>query len=199
MPIFTLPNLPASIVANATINGNSTESQPVALPSKSIAMRFEGEGTSNGSAHRRAPELTFIKSLKDVQLSLKPKYNMVCAWDQEFGIQATMLRYGSFCEATNFCYDPTYPIDLDKKPRFSVGFQVVYTFTTLPSKLGIYTKSKNNLVGLWKQETGLTGRLYSSRSFIVSANVACVFNYPESSHQKPQWLGLVNFQFPLGH
>ena len=147
---------------------------------------------------RKAPKLTFIDNARDVQLYLKPKYNLVRTWDQEFGIQATLARYGNLSEVTNFCYDPLYPINLDKKPRFSVGFQIAYTFTGLPSKISVYTKTKELMTGPWKQESGFSMRLYTSKSLIVSTSLAYVYNYPYRSHQKPQYLSLVNLQFPLG-
>jgi hypothetical protein len=141
----------------------------------------------------------WINSLKDVQLYLKPKYNLIRTWDQEFGVQASVFKEGNFLLQSNLCYDPNYPIDFHSKPHYSLGFAFVYYFAPLPFKPGIYTKPKYNLVNLWKQETGLTLRLFTSRSFVVSANAAYVYNYPYIAGQKPNWLGLVNFQFPLGH
>jgi hypothetical protein len=154
--------------------------------------------TSTKKPESKAPKLTFINSAKDVQLYLKPKYNLVRTWDQEFGIQAVLARYGNLSQTTNFADDPLYPINFNKKPRFTVGFQVTYSFTSLPTKLGVYTKTKELLIGPWKQESGITGRLFTAKSFYVTANLAYVYNYPYKSGQKPQWLSLINIQVPLG-
>jgi hypothetical protein len=144
------------------------------------------------------PHLKWINDWKDVQLYLKPKFNGIRSWDQEFGIQATIAKYGNWTESLNFSYDPSYPIRLDQKPRLSLGEQTTYFFTKLPSKLGVYTKFKPSpFPYTWKQESGFTGRLYTSRSLIVSANAAYMFTYPFRSSAKPQFLFLVNFQFPL--
>src|SRR5579872_22406 len=109
----------------------------------------------------QADGLQLIHKWSDVQLYLKPKFNGISSWDQEFGIQATVLKKGNFAEQINFTYDPTYPVRWDKKPRFSLGFQSTYFFTKLPWKFGIYTKPKASpLPYTWKEETGLTWRLY---------------------------------------
>jgi len=142
---------------------------------------------------------SFIHKWSDVQFYLKPKYNGVRSWDQEFGFQATMYKHGNVAEVTNFCYDPTYPLRIDQKPRWSLGFQVNYYLTQLPWKVAIYTKPKASpLPYVWKDESGFTWRFYTSRSLIVSSNLAYVFNIPYHHGQLPQWLALVNIQFPLG-
>ncbi len=172
MPILTIPNFPSLPITSF----------------KSPALSQSGN----------RPRLTWIKYGRDVQLYLKPKYDLFHKWDQEAGIQATLARYGNFSEATNFCYDPTYPIRFDQKPRWGLGFQFNYYFTTLPTKLAFYTKPKTTIGGVWKEESGITGRLYTSPDLIVTANLAYVLNWHYSLGQKPQWLALVNFQVPLG-
>lgn len=141
----------------------------------------------------------FLHKWSDVQLYLKPKYNGVRSWDQEFGVQATMVKYGNFAEVTNFAYDPTYMIRFDQKPRFTVGLQFNYFLTPLPWKLAIYTKPKAApFPYTYKEESGFTWRFYTSKNLIVSSNLAYVNNLPFHQHDKPQWLALVNIQFPLG-
>ncbi len=164
-----------------------------------IAASFERTASAIiATQEHKKPRLTFLKYGRDVQLYLKPKFDLFRKWDQEAGIQATFARFGNWSEVTNLCYDPTYPIRFDQKPRFSVGFQFNYFFTTLPTKLALYTKPKTVIGTLWKEETGITGRLYSSPDLIVSANLAYVYNWHYSTRQKPQYLALVNFQVPLG-
>lgn len=148
-------------------------------------------------AYSDEPKLKWIDGLKDVSLYLKPKYDLVRTWDQEFGVVSTLARYGNLSEVTNFCYDPTYPIDFHSRPKYSLGFQFVYSFIPGPTRIGVYTKPKYNLVNLWKEESGVTARLYNSKSLVVSTNLAYVFNYPYISHKKPNWLALVSFAFPL--
>lgn len=145
------------------------------------------------------PQLQWLDGLKDVQLYLKPKFDLVRTFDQEFGVQATVVRDGNLALQTNFCYDPTYPIEFNKNPRYSLGFAFIYYLEPLPLNLGIYTKPKYNMVNVWKEETGLTTRLFTSRSLVISANAAYVYNYPCIANRKPNWLALINFQFPLSH
>jgi len=141
----------------------------------------------------------FIHKWSDVCLYLKPKYNLVSSFDQEFGIQATLFRHGNFAEITNFAYDPTYMIRLDQKPRFTMGAQFTYYMTPLPWKIGIYTKPKSSpFPYTYKDESGFTWRFYTSKNLIVTSNLAYVFTFPFQSSAKPQWLALVNIQFPLG-
>ncbi|MHB8637908.1 MAG: hypothetical protein ACYC96_15710 [Fimbriimonadaceae bacterium] len=145
-----------------------------------------------------ADGLKFIHNWRDVQLYLKPKYDLVRTFDQEFGIVATVAQDGNFREAVNFCYDPTYPIRLNQKPHYAIGAQTTYIFMHSKQLPGIYTKIKSNFVGVWKEESGFTARVFTSPRVIVSANLAWLFTYPYKSSAKPQWLALVNFQFPLG-
>jgi len=147
---------------------------------------------------RTQATLTLISKGSDVQLYLKTKYNFVRTWDQEFGVAASLVRYGNGSLIGALSYDPTYPISFHKKPRICAGFQFTYTFTSGPEKLGVYTKPKTTFLGLWKEETGLTGRLYASKSLIVSANLATIFDYPYKSNAKPQFVGGICFGFPLG-
>lgn len=141
----------------------------------------------------------WLHKWSDVQLYLKPKYNGIRTWDQEFGIQATTYKSGNFSQVTNFAYDPTYPIRLNQKPRFSVGMQFNYYLTKLPWRVAVYTKPKASpFPYTYKDESGFTWRFYTSKNFIVSSNLAYVFNIPFHQKDKPQWLALVNFQFPLG-
>ena len=141
----------------------------------------------------------FIHKWSDVQLYLKPKYNLVRSWDQELGIQATLFHYGNFAEVTNFAYDPTYMIRFDQKPHFTMGAQFTYYLMPLPWKIGIYTKPKASpFPYTYKDESGVTWRFYTSKRLIVTSNLAYVFTFPFHTSAKPQWLALVNFQFPLG-
>lgn len=145
-----------------------------------------------------SPHLTFINSGKDVQLYVKTKYDLFHTWDQEFGIQATLFRYGNLAEGTNLCFDPKYPIRLDQKPRFSIGFQLSYLLVPSALKLAVYTKIKTIFGSVWKEESGVTFRLYTSPDLIISSNLAYIYNWGYSPRQKPQYVALVNFQFPLG-
>jgi hypothetical protein len=147
----------------------------------------------------RADDLHVIKKWKDVQLYVKPKFNGISQWDQEVGVQAKLLCYGRFSEVTNAAIDPTYPIRFDSKPRFTVGLAFGYQLLNDASKLTVYTKPKASpLPYTWKEESGFSVRLYTSRFLNINTNAAYVFNLPFHQNAKPQWLGLVNFQFPLG-
>ena len=149
-------------------------------------------------AGAHADDIKLIKSWHDVQLYLKPKYDAVRTFDQEFGIQATLAKYGNLTEQVNACYDPTYPVRFGSKPRFSIGEQTNYIFLPNKYKPAFYTKFKNNLIGTWKEETGITGKLLTSQRVCVSANFAWLYTLPFKSTAKPQWLALVNINFPLG-
>ena len=141
----------------------------------------------------------FLHKWSDVQVYLKPKYNFVRSWDQEIGIQATMFRYGNFAETTNFAYDPTYMIRSDQKPRFTLGAQFNYFVTNLPWKVAVYTKPKASpFPYTYRDESGVTWRFYTSKNLIVTSNLAYVFTFPLQRSAKPQWLALLNIQFPLG-
>ena len=146
-----------------------------------------------------ADQIQWINSWRDVQGYLKPKYDMVRTFDQEFGVQATVAKYGRFREQLNFTWDPTYPIRLGgSKPRWSFGEQTTYLLNTGRYQPGIYTKFKNNLIGTWKDESGVTAHIFSYKRNYMSANFAYIYNLPFSHTAKPQWLALVNFVFPLG-
>ena len=145
----------------------------------------------------QTPGVKWFDGLGDVSLYLKPKYNLVNQWDQEFGILAVVARYGNWSAVTNFAYDPYYPIRFDQEPRFTAGMQFTYTFLHQPIGLGAYTKPKYNFENTWKEESGITSTFFRSRRLVISSNVAYVWNYPYVTGQKPSWLALVNFQFPL--
>lgn len=145
-----------------------------------------------------APKLQLIHSWKDVQLYTKTKYDLVRNWDQEIGFQSTVAKFGNLRESLNICYDPVYPIKFNTIPRFAIGAQTTYVFAPGPLQPGIYTKTKSNFLGQWKQETGFTFRLYTSRSFFITSNVAWLFTYPFNSSAKPQWLWLATLAIPLG-
>ncbi|HLK14878.1 MAG TPA: hypothetical protein VKT78_08740 [Fimbriimonadaceae bacterium] len=152
-------------------------------------------GVASLAAH--ADGVKFIKDWSDVQLYLKPKNNLVRTWDQEFGIQACVAKYGNLREQLNACYDPTYPIHFHSKPIFSIGEQTNYVLAPIKQQPAIYTKFKANFLGVWKEETGFTAKLYGSRSVNVSANLSYQYQIPLKSTAKPQWLALLNVNFPL--
>jgi len=149
------------------------------------------------AAAQSAP-LQWFDGLKDVSLYLKPKFNLIKTWDQEFGVMARVAHEGNFAVVANVTYDPVYPVAFNREPRFSAGLQFTYIFTHEPLPIGVYTKPKYDLFSHWKQESGVTARLFTSRSLIISTNLAYVWNYPYIKGQTPNWLALINFQFPLG-
>ena len=101
-----------------------------------------------------APKLQLISGLKDVSIYTKTKYDLFRQWDQEFGVLATVAKYGNAAATPYAAYDPIYPISFDKRPRWSSGLTLVYYFQPKPIRLGIYTKPKYDFVRTWKQETG---------------------------------------------
>ena len=154
--------------------------------------------SGQGAVSTHTSKLEWCEGLKDVSVYLKPKYNLINTWDQEFGAMVRVLYDGNFVAVTNFCYDPLYPVAFNRAPRYSAGLQFTYYFTQAPMPVGVYTKPKYDLFSHWKEESGVTTRLYTSKSLIISTNLAYVWNYPYISGQAPNWLALINFQFPLG-
>lgn len=141
----------------------------------------------------------WIHKWKDVQFYLKPKTGFIGNWDQEIGLQATVYRSGNLSEVLNFAYDPTYNIRLDQKPRFTMGAQTGYMFLVHPFPVTIYDKPKASpFPYTYKNESGLSVRFYDTPFLKINANLAYVFTFPFKNNQKPQYLGLINFQFPLG-
>jgi hypothetical protein len=141
----------------------------------------------------------WLHKWKDVQFYLKPKTGFIGNWDQEIGLQATIYRSGNYSNVINTAYDPTYNIRLDQKPRFTVGLQFGYQIIAHPFPITIYDKPKEALIPyVYKNESGISAKIYDSPALKISTNLAYVFTFPYRNNQKPQFLGLINFQFPLG-
>jgi len=77
-----------------------------------------------------------------------------------------------------------------------VGFKIAYQFHTCPD-LSLYTTPKNNLVGQWKEETGLSWKISKDKNVTVSASIGYVINYPSRSSATPPWIAAISFRFPL--
>ncbi len=166
---------------------------------KTLTLLALATATSVACADDLFANSQFIHKWKDVQLYLKPKTGFLGNWDQEFGIQATVWRSGNLSGVLNFAYDPTYDIRLDQKPRFTLGAQLGYMFVAHPFPVTIYDKPKASpFPYTYKNESGLSLRFYDTPWLKINTNLAYVFTFPFKNNQKPQFLGLVNFQFPLG-
>ena len=143
-------------------------------------------------------QLKFISSWKDVSIYTKTKSDLFRQWDQEFGVQATYVRSGNFSSIINVAYDPIYPIRFNIEPRWNSGIAFNYYFVPKPIRLGIYTKTKYNLINTWKQESGLSVRFYTSPALNVSTNVGYQWTYPYIEGKKPGYQAQILLAFPLG-
>ena len=127
----------------------------------------------------------------------KPFTNLYGKWNSETGIAAPLATDGNFVFKYNLAYIQTFPLKWKVGPQWTAGAAIVYEFDKKSAvKSGIYTKAKNNLQGLWQEESGYTARTRMGQYGLV-LNAGYLWNYPYKSHQGPLWqVGLsLNYYF----
>jgi len=129
-------------------------------------------------------------------LYTKPYTGLKGSWNEEFGVAAPLATYGRWTFKYNLAYIQTWPLKTEVGPQWTAGGTVVYQLTDSGLKPGLYTKAKNNLQGLWQEESGLTAK-WKLGQFGLVGNAGYIFDYPRDASAKPKWqIGLsLNYYF----
>ena len=136
-------------------------------------------------------------SLGDGSIYEKPFTNLKGQWNNESGFAAPLLTSGPWVAKYNVAYIQTYPLKWKVGPQWTAGGTIVYELDKKAKIVpGLYTKAKNNLQGLWQEETGFTARTRVGRYGLVF-NAGYLFDYPYHSDARPKWqIGLsLNYYF----
>lgn len=140
-----------------------------------------------------ADEIKF-HSINDGSVYDKPFTNLKGQWNNEFGVGAPLVTTGPWVAKWNLAYIQTFPLKSSVKPQWTAGGTIVYEFGGKPVVPGLYSKIKNNLQGLWQQESGFTARTRVGQYGLVF-NAGYIFDYPRNNHAAPKWQIGLNFNY----
>ena len=153
-------------------------------------------GLIGAACFAQADDLKF-HPITDGAVYVKPFTNLKGKWNNEYGISVPLITSGNAILKYNIGYVQTYPLAWKAAPQWTAGTTLVYEFDKSGNiKSGVYSKIKNNLLGVWQQESGYTARTRVGRYGIVF-NAGYIWNYPYDSSAAPKWqLGLsLNYHF----
>jgi hypothetical protein len=139
----------------------------------------------------------WIHQWSDIAVYEKTQSNLVGKWTQHTGLQFTLVKWGNWKAQYAIANDPTYPLNWKKKPAFTNSLQVQYTVHPDRYQPAVYTKIKNDFLGTWQEETGVTAHVASYKLNYMSAGLGYVFKCPYKSDAKPGWAAYFSFVFPL--
>ena len=133
---------------------------------------------------------------EDGSIYTKPFTGLKGSWNEEFGVAGPILTSGPWTFKYNLAYIQTWPLKTEVGPQWTAGGTIVYQLSDKGLMPGLYSKAKNNLQGLWQQESGLTAKWRKGEYGLV-ANAGYIFNYPRDASAKPLWqVGLsLNYYF----
>jgi len=115
-------------------------------------------------------------------------------WKEEFGVGAPFLTGGAWLVKWNAAYVHEFPKAFNVGPSWTTGATAVYELAQGKVIPGIYTKIKNNLDGVWQQETGFTA-LSTVGHVGLGLTTGYVFAYPYKSSAGPMWQSALTIQF----
>jgi hypothetical protein len=133
-------------------------------------------------------------SLDSGYIYTKPASDLDGKWKEEFGVGAPFLTGKNWLVKWNAAYSHSFPKAFNVAPAWTTGATVVYELAQGPVIPGIYTKIKNNLDGLWQQESGFTALSGIGRVGLVFS-AGYIFAYPFKSDAAPTWQVSLSAQF----
>jgi hypothetical protein len=128
----------------------------------------------------------FHSPLSDGYVYTKPATDLDGHWKEEFGIGAPLLTGGPWLFKWNAAYVHNFPNAFNVAPAWTAGVTAVYELAQGKVIPGLYTKTKNNLLGLWQQESGFTA-LTSVYNVGLVFSAGYIYSYPFKSDAGPLW------------
>ncbi len=141
-------------------------------------------------------ETVKLHSFEDGVVYTKPYTGLKGSWNEEFGFAAPLVTSGKWTLKYNLAYIQTWPLKTEVGPQWTAGATVVYQLMDTGIMPGLYTKAKNNLQGLWQQESGITAKWRMGKLGLVG-NAGYIFDYPRNPSAAPKWQVGVSFCYFL--